>query len=176
MPSHVFWLRFKLDYPQHFKYPLYWDYAAQTLSIGVTTGCSPLDSRPASLKWGKWVRSQRFSKWGNDNNIINKWVIHGPACIAFRCSHLYITNPGSVSHFAKTWVSLLTTTYIRKSTKYIDILLLLTCEEVLHAPTVQIWAQNSTISTPNNLLIVCHSSITNWSQNIFSEFEVNVLG
>ena len=54
------------------------------------------------------------------------------------CSHLYITNPGSVSHFAKTWVSLQTTTYISKSTKYFDILLLLTCEEVLHAPIVQI--------------------------------------
>ena len=23
-------------------------------------------------------------------------------CIAFHCSHLYISNPGSVSHFAKT--------------------------------------------------------------------------
>ena len=63
---------------------------------------------------------------------------HGPACIAFHCSHLYISNPGSVSHFAKTWVSLQTTTYISKSTKYFDILLLLTYEEVLHAPTVQI--------------------------------------
>ena len=106
------------------------------------------------------------------------WLVHwahGPACIAFHCSHLYITNPGSVSHFAKTWVSLQTTTYIRKSTKYIDILLLLTCEEVLHAPTVQISAQNSTILTPNNLLIVCHSSIMNWSQNILLEFKVNVL-
>ena len=28
--------------------------------------------------------------------------LHGPACIVFHCSHLYITNPGSVSHFAKT--------------------------------------------------------------------------
>ena len=46
---------------------------------------------------------------------------HGPACIAFHCSHPYITNPGSVSHFAKTRVSLQTTTYINKSTKYIDI-------------------------------------------------------
>ena len=27
--------------------------------------------------------------------------------------------------------------------------------------------KNSTISTPNNLVIVSHSSITNWSQNIF---------
>ena len=26
--------------------------------------------------------------------------------------------------------------------------------------------------TPNNLLIVCHSSITNWSQNTFSELNV----
>ena len=63
---------------------------------------------------------------------------HGPACIAFHCSHLYITKHGSVSHFAKTWVLLQTTTYISKSTKYFDIFLLLTCEEVLLAPTVQI--------------------------------------
>ena len=44
---------------------------------------------------------------------------HGPAYmyIAFHCSHLYITNPGSVCHFARTWVSLQTTTYVNKSTK-----------------------------------------------------------
>ena len=71
--------------------------------------------------------------------IITGCIIHGPAFIAFHCSHLYITtNPESVSHFAKTWVSLQTATYIKKSTKYLDILSLLTCEEVLHAPTVQI--------------------------------------
>ena len=92
---------------------------------------------------------------------------HGPACIAFHCSHLYITNPGSVSHFAKTWVSLQTTTYISKSTKYFGIKLLLTWEQLLHAPTVQIWTWNSTILIPNNLLIVCHSSITNCSQKTF---------
>ena len=45
------------------------------------------------------------------------------------------------------------------------LLLTCTCEEVLHVPTVQICVQNSTILTPNNLLIVFHSSITNWSQN-----------
>ena len=44
--------------------------------------------------------------------------------------------PGSMSQFAETWVSLQTTTYKSKSTKYFDILLLLSCEEVLHAPTV----------------------------------------
>ena len=94
---------------------------------------------------------------------------HGLACTAFLCSPPLPLPSGWMSHFAKTWVSLQTTTYISKSTKYYDtrILLLLTCEEVLHAPTVQIWAQNSTILTPNNILIVCHSSITNWSQNIF---------
>ena len=66
--------------------------------------------------------------------------IHGPACIAFHCSHIhvYITNPGSVSHFAKKWVSLQATTYISVSTQHFDILLLLTREEVVHAPTVQI--------------------------------------
>ena len=89
---------------------------------------------------------------------------------------IYRQPPGSVSHFAKTWVSLHTTTYKNqgvcknKNTKYFDILLLLTCEEVLHALTVQIWAQNSTILTPNNLLIVCHSSITNWSQIFFQKW------
>ena len=91
----------------------------------------------------------------------------GLHCIAFHCSHLYITNPGCVCHFAKTWVSLQTTTYISKSTKYFGINLLLTWEQLLHAPTVQIWAQNSIILTPNNLLTVCHSSITNWSQKTF---------
>ena len=74
----------------------------------------------------------------------------------------HYTNPESVSHFAKIWVSLQTTTYKSKNTKYFDVLLLLTCEEVLHAPTAQIWAQNSTISTPNNILIDCRSSI-NWA-------------
>ena len=88
-------------------------------------------------------------------------------CIAFHRSHLYITNPGSVSHFSKTWVSFQTTTYKSKDTKYFDILLLLTCEEVLHAPTVQIWALNSTILTPNYLLIVCHSSITIGHSTLF---------
>ena len=34
------------------------------------------------------------------------------ACIAFHCSHFYISNPGSVSHFAKIWVSLLILLYI----------------------------------------------------------------
>ena len=57
---------------------------------------------------------------------------------------IYISNPGSVltpwsvSQFAKTWVSLQTTTYISKRTKYFDILLLHTCKEVLHAPIAQI--------------------------------------
>ena len=58
-------------------------------------------------------------------NMFDHELNHGPAFIAFHCSHLYITNPGSVSHFAKTWVSIQTTTYINKSTKYLDILLLL---------------------------------------------------
>ena len=82
---------------------------------------------------------------------------------------------GLWGHFAKTWVSLQTTTgtYKSKSTKYFDILLLLTCEEVLHAPTVQVWAQNTTILPPNNLLAVFHSSITNWSQNTLSKLKVN---
>ena len=38
----------------------------------------------------------------------------------------------------KQWVSLQTTTSKSKSTKYFNIFLLITCEEVLHAPTVQI--------------------------------------
>ena len=54
-----------------------------------------------------------------------------------------------MSHFAETWVALQTTTYKNKSTKYFDILLLLTCEEVLHAPT-------------------------NWSQNTLSELKLNI--
>ena len=94
---------------------------------------------------------------------VGEWE-HGPACIDFHCPHPIYHSPWAYQPFAKTWVSLQTTTYKSKSTKYFDILLLLTCEEVLHAPTVQIWAQNSTILTPNNLLIVCYSTITNWSQ------------
>ena len=50
----------------------------------------------------------------------------GPACIAFHCSHLYITKHVSVSHFAKTLVSLQTSTYKGKNTKYFGINLLLT--------------------------------------------------
>ena len=65
---------------------------------------------------------------------------HGPACIASHCSHLFITksNPWSVSQIAKTWVSLQITTCISKSNKYFDIVLQLTCEEVLQAPIVQV--------------------------------------
>ena len=93
---------------------------------------------------------------------------HGPACIAFLCSLFFPSAQGEWAILPKhEWVSLQTTTYLSKSTKYFDVLLLLTCERVLHAPTVQIWAQSSTILTPNNLLIVCHSSITNWSQKTF---------
>ena len=61
---------------------------------------------------------------------------------------LHITAPGPMSHFAETWVSLQTTTYKSKGTKYFNILLLLTCEEVLHATTLQLWAQNSTVLPP----------------------------
>ena len=66
-----------------------------------------------------------------NHHTCNLTTKHGPACIAYHYSHIYITNPGSVSHFDKTWASLQTTTYISKSTKYFDILLLFTCEEVL---------------------------------------------
>mgnify|MGYP001798471534 CR=1 FL=1 len=92
----------------------------------------------------------------------NACLAHGPACIAFHCSHPYITNHGSVSHFAKTWVTLQTTTYKSKNTKYFGINLLLTGEQLLHAPPVQIGAQNSTILTPNNLVIFCQAHVTNW--------------
>ena len=57
----------------------------------------------------------------------------------------------------------ITTTYKSKHTKYFGINLLLTWEQLLHAPTVQIWAQNSTILTPNNLAIFCQAHMTNWS-------------
>ena len=83
---------------------------------------------------------------------------HGPACIAIHCSHLYITNPGSVSHFPKTWVSIQTTTYERQNTKYFDLLLQLGAEMPIFPskakPTifwscyslspVKIWVCNST--------------------------------
>ena len=110
--------------------------------------------------------------WGDKEFLFHGPANHGPACIAFHGSHPIYHSAGSISHSVKTWVSLQTTTYKSKSTKYFDILLLLTCEEVLHAPTVQVWAQNSTIWPINNLLIVCHSCITNWSQNTLSEFKL----
>ena len=52
-------------------------------------------------------------------------LFHGPACIAFLCSPSLPSSSGWMIHFAKTWLSLQTTTYISKSTKYFDILLLL---------------------------------------------------
>ena len=48
------------------------------------------------------------------------------------------------------------------NTKYFAVELLFTWEQVFHAPTVQIWAHNSTILPPNNLVIVSQSSITIW--------------
>ena len=66
-------------------------------------------------------------------------VQHGPACIAFLCSSpLPFFSECMRPYIAKTWVLFQTTTYIRKITKFFDILLLLTCEPVLHAPTLQI--------------------------------------
>ena len=97
---------------------------------------------------------------------------HRSACIAFLCS-LFSSSLGLWSHFAKTWVSLQPTTYKNKSSKYFVIFLLLSCEEVFHAPTVQIWVQNSNILPQNNLLIVCHSSIMSWSHNTCKELNVN---
>ena len=68
---------------------------------------------------------------GTDQNKATN-IIHGhvyynqipvtPPCLLY----MYITQTPSHSSFK--------TTYISKSTKYFDILLLLTCEEVLHAP------------------------------------------
>ena len=93
--------------------------------------------------------------------------------------HLYITNPGSVSHFAKTWVSLQTNIYISKSTQHFDILLLLrpTCEVVLHAPILGLLSKFELnlhhLNPKQPSYRVCQSSITNWSQNILSEFKVN---
>ena len=74
--------------------------------------------RPIKRKW-LYVINLKFFVWRHECH-------HGPACIAFHCSHLYITEPGSVSHFARTWVSLQTTTYHSKNTKYFGTNLLLT--------------------------------------------------
>ena len=75
------------------------------------------------------------------------------ACMCSLPLLLFSSFLGVWGHFAKTWVSLQTTPYKSDSVKYFDTLLLLTCEEVLHAPTVRIWAQNPAILPTNNLLI-----------------------
>ena len=62
----------------------------------------------------------------------------GLQIIAFLCSPPLLFFSGCIKLFAKTWVSLQTTTYESKSAKYFDIMLLLSCEEVFHAPTFQI--------------------------------------
>ena len=73
------------------------------------------------------------------SKVYCKNVQHGPACIAFLCSSPLPFFSGCMRpYIAKTWVLFQTTTYIRKITKFFDILLLLTCEPVLHAPTLQI--------------------------------------
>ena len=137
-----------------------------------------------SKKNNKWLielqltssmRKSSFCKSLHTNSLSVGVVVdnHGPVCIAFLCSSSLLLWVYVWGHFAKTtWVSLQTTTYKSESVKYFDTLLLLTCEEVLHAPTVQIWAQNPTI-LPTNNLIVCHSSITNCSHNPLSKLKVN---
>ena len=81
---------------------------------------------------------------------------------------IYITNPGSVSHFAKTWVSLQTTTYISKSTKYFDILLLLTCEEVLHCPILRSKFRHLNPKQPSNSLPFLHYELV--TENFFQKW------
>ena len=68
--------------------------------------------------------------------------LYGPACM-YSLPLLPSTyhNHGCVNHFAKTWVSFQKTTYKSKNTKYFCINLLLTWEQLLHAPTIQIWAK-----------------------------------
>ena len=100
---------------------------------------------------------------------------HGPACIAFHCSHLYITNRWSVAilpkhgcHF-KQEVRTPCFKQLLIKAKVLNILIycyyLLVRRSSMHL--LSKFKLKSTISTPNNLLIVCHSSITNWSQNTF---------
>ena len=86
------------------------------------------------------------------NNLLpsfSLFLLVGVCIISMYVYYMYVWG----HYFAKTRVSLQTATYKSEGTKYLDILLVL-CEEVLHAPTVQIWAQNSTLLLPpNNLLI-----------------------
>ena len=84
---------------------------------------------------------------------------------------LFSFSLGLWGHFAKTWVS--TITYKDKNTKYLAIKLLLTWEQVLLVPTVQIWAQISTILTPKNLLEISYSYITNCTQTTLLQMNVN---
>ena len=93
-------------------------------------------------------------------------VLHRPASLAFICTPPLTFCLGVWGNFAKIWVSLQTTTYKSEITKYFVVLLLLSYEPALHAPTVQIWAQNSAILPPNNLLIsailplpICHRTL-----------------
>ena len=62
-------------------------------------------------------------------------------------------------------------TFQCKCTQYFYILLPLTWEDVLHAPTVQIWTQNSTIVPPKRLLIGSHYKlVTENSSKIEGKF------
>ena len=93
-------------------------------------GCRQLLMEPANYRGKMEIQSSLIS-------LTSPWAcMYRQPSNSIAPIYLYITNPISVSHFAKTWVSLQTKTYISKSTgtKYFDKLLLLTCEEFLHAP------------------------------------------
>ena len=89
-------------------------------------------------------------------------VTHGPACIAFHCSHLLYHPPGPMSHFAITWVSLQTTTYKSKILNT----LIYCCYLLVRRSSMYLLSKS--------VLIVCHASIPNWSQNTLSELKLNM--
>ena len=123
--EHYFWVFWGVKFSHKFTI-LKWLYLHSFLSFTHSFSHSPTHPR----KSGPGL-TVAISK------AIVDYLDHGPACIAFHCSPPFSLSLGVWGHFAKTWVSLQTTTCKGESTKYFDILLLLTSEKVLHAPSVQ---------------------------------------
>ena len=79
-----------------------------------------------------WMNEGKRAKVNCKTYLKLAGLHHGPACIAFLSS----PSLGVWGHFAKTWVSLQTTTYKSKSNKRFDIVLQLTWE--LGRPSIQL--------------------------------------
>ena len=147
------------------------------LRSGKTTAERRVSYSKLAMKTGCFEKSYIFKYnrrmgqclWLMNKNTIGLRVKPSFAPLPFPSLWVYETIlPKHMCHFKQLLI-------ISKSTKYFDILFLITCEPVLPTPSVQIWAQNSTILPPNNLLVVRHSSIMSWSQNTLTEFKLMCL-